>query len=332
MPFIDLHLFIVAATLGWALARGGLCAVAAMQDCVLHGRFAALWLKLTALMIVTCALGGLNLLTGSIGSYAGGGGAWHISALAAAFMAIGAMINGGCYFGSFLYICRGRSDYMMTLLGVMLASRFSIAMKAGVVAHTALKPAPGSQLLAVVTVLALLISTVAAFAALRSGGDLIRTRLNYILLAGVAAALIYLKKPGWSYGGVFASLGTLDRTGFDWSQQAMGVALFGGAIASFVRAGLWKAERLTLVGSTRCLAGGFVMESAAHMIPGGNDALLLWAMPALGLYAVLAYAVLLVVLWVAFNFLKRDAIGITARRMLSCGCTRMIRKLASTSN
>lgn len=312
MSFIDLLLLIVATTLGWALARGGLCAVAAMQEGVMHGRFAALWLKLTVVMVVTCALGGLNLLTGSIGSYAGGGGALHVSALAAAFMAIGTMINGGCYFGSFLYVCRGRSDYMMTLLGIMLASRFSIAMTAGLFAHKTLTPVPGPSSLAAVTVVALLIATLAIFAALRSGGNLIRARLNNILLAGVAAAVIYLIKPGWSYGGVFASLGTLDRNGFDWHQQAMGVALFGGAIASSVHAGLWKAERLTLSGGSRCLAGGFVMESAAHMIPGGNDALLLWAMPALGLYAILAYAVLLVVLWAAFVFSKRVAKGMPA--------------------
>ena len=49
------------------------------------------------------------------------------------------------------------------------------------------------------------------------------------------------------------------------------------------------------------------MESAAHMIPGGNDVLLLWAMPALGIYAFLAYAVLLFVLWFVFVFLKRHA-------------------------
>jgi len=311
MSLIDLQLIIVAAMLGWALARGGLCAVAAMQDGVMHGKFAALWLKLTVVMVATCALGGLNLLVGSIGSYDGAGGALHLSALGAAFVATGTIINGGCYFGSFLYLCRGRSDYMMTLLGIMLASRFSIAMTAGLVAHKALKPAPGPSSLAVVTLLALVFATVAAFAALRSGGKLIRARLNNILLAGVAAAMIYLNKPGWSYGGVLASLATLDRNGFDWYQQAMGVALFGGAIASSVRAGLWKAERLTLLGSTRCLAGGFVMESAAHMIPGGNDALLLWAMPALGLYAVLAYAVLLLVLWVAFAFLKRGSRRIT---------------------
>jgi len=193
----------------------------------------------------------------------------------------------------------------MTLLGIMFASRLSIAMKAGVSAHIALKPAPGPTALAVVTGLALLIAIAAAFAARRSGGNLIRSRLNNILLAGVAAAVIYLNKPGWSYGGVLTSLSTLDRNGFDWYQQAMGVALFAGAIASSVRAGLWKAERPTLLGSTRCLAGGFVMESAAHMIPGGNDVLLLWAMPALGIYAFLAYAALLAVLWFAFVFLKR---------------------------
>ena len=87
----------------------------------------------------------------------------------------------------------------------------------------------------------------------------------------------------------------------------MACALFAGAVASCIAAGQWRPDLPDVRGAARCLGGGFLLESAAHAIPGGNDGLLFWAMPGLAAYGFLAYAVILSVLLLVWSAATRRA-------------------------
>jgi Sulphur transport len=75
---------------------------------------------------------------------------------------------------------------------------------------------------------------------------------------------------------------------------ASALMLFAGATLGALLQHRWRLAPLEPLRAARCLAGGFVMGWGAHLVPGGNDMLLLWAIPGLALYGLLAYLVMLV--------------------------------------
>jgi len=300
MTPVDISLVLLAATLGWAAARAGLCAVAATQEAVIQARPTALLVKVLVVVTITAAYGTLTLASHSLGRYPGADGLLGAVIAGAAIMALGTIINGGCYFGSLVYIGRGNSDYLFTLVGITLATRIGLAGRFGLDSHAELRPSPTPTVLVAVVIIAVVIGLLVLFTLRREASAAVDTRLRNALLAGLAATALFVHLPGWNYAGVLASLGHADQLGFDVRQNALGLALFVGAITSARTAGLWQPTWPTLSGALRCLAGGFVMESAARMIPGGNDALLFWAVPGLGTYGLVAYAVMMLVLSLAW--------------------------------
>jgi toxin CptA len=110
--------------------------------------------------------------------------------------------------------------------------------------------------------------------------------------AGLVAAFIYAWHPAWSYGVVIETLAHA-HTGM-MTGLASALMLFAGATLGALLQHRWRLAPLEPLRAARCLAGGFVMGWGAHLVPGGNDMLLLWAIPGLALYGLLAYLVMLV--------------------------------------
>jgi hypothetical protein len=214
-------------------------------------------------------------------------------ALAAVTMALGAMLNGGCYLGSVMYLGRGKANFLFSLLGIAIAARVGLAERWGVAAMPVLRPQPGNAVLASAVLLGLVLLWLTVRALRRAHGSALNARLGQSMLAGVFAGALMIHAPGWGYGIFLNAVGHLGQLPFDLALVAPAAALFLGAVASCIAAGTWAPARPTLIGALRCLAGGFVMESAAHCIPGGNDVLLLWVMPGLGGYGLYAYSLLL---------------------------------------
>jgi toxin CptA len=270
--------------------------VGATYEMAVEGQRTSLWVKLLLVATIAGTFGLLTIATGTTGHYPAGGGTMVAVILAAAVMALGTLINGGCYFGSIVYLSRGRSDYLFTLIGIGIAARIGLADRFGVAAMSQTHEAPSAPVLSALTGLAVVVALLAGYAAWRSGASGVSRRVLYTMLAAVCASLLFLHLPGWTYGTVLTSLSQVDRLGFNWHQNALGAAFFGGAIVSSIVGGLSQPTWLTFTGTLRCLAGGFVMESAARMIPGGNDTLLLWAIPGFGSYGLIAYATMFIML------------------------------------
>ena len=273
-------------TLGGLLSRVSLCAVGAMQQLVV-GRSASGLGRL--LLAAGGAAVSLLLLAGLLpasvwlpvdaplraGLIAGG-----------ALLGLGAMINGGCYLGSVLYLGTGNLNFLFTLAGIgaglrVMASLFPASI--GVVSGLRMASGPAW------------IVGVCAFAAV----IVMLMRANHIagrwlvLLAGLLAGLVYARRPGWSYGGLVQSL-LQGRAGLmTWRDNASALVFFAGAVAGGIASGRARWQRPALWRSLRCAAGGLIMGAGAALVPGGNDMLLLWAIPGLTLRGALAYAVML---------------------------------------
>jgi hypothetical protein len=118
---------------------------------------------------------------------------------------------------------------------------------------------------------------------------------------GVLAALLFALMPNWSYGHAVEALVTTDARPAQWGRQLPALAMFAGVSVSALLVGRFRLVRPAWVRSLRCLSGGAVMAYGASCIPGGNDALLLWSIPGLTVYGLIAYAVMLLALMAAFG-------------------------------
>jgi toxin CptA len=264
--------------LGVLMSRTSLCTVAGVQQCLRERRLHGLLPMLAAasasgLVLLACSALvpgqvvlprdqpiGVRLLVGG------------------ALLGVGALVNGACYLGSVLYIGRGNANFLLTLLGLGVAARIAGApMMAADGAP--LRMAMGPTFLAGALLFALLL-----WVALRAWH---RSVVLAAAAAGLLAGLVYALHPAWSYGVVIDSL-ALSR----WMESAAllsAAMLFVGATLGALSQHRWQFVMPAPLRAARCLAGGFLMGWGAHLVPGGNDMLLLWAIPGLTLYGVLAY-------------------------------------------
>jgi hypothetical protein len=290
---IDGLLLLLTFVLGALLSRVSLCAVAAVQQLVV-GRDAS---GLRQLALAASAAG-LSLLVLAVllpqhvslpadaplrfGVVAGG-----------VLLGLGAMANGGCYLGSVLYLGTGNLNFLFTLAGIGLGLHAAMTLlPASSAALSGLRMVMGRGWFLALGGFALAIVVTARG---RRAGV-----VGPVLLAGLLAGLVYAREPGWSYGALLQSL-LQGRAGLvHWRDDFPAVALFVGAVAGALAAGRLHWQRPMFVRSLRCLAGGFAMGLGAALVPGGNDTLLLWAIPGLTVRGALAYAVMLATIVLGF--------------------------------
>jgi hypothetical protein len=302
---IDGLLLLLTFALGALLSRVSLCAVAAVQQFIV-GHDAV---GLRKLVLAASAAGfSLLLLAGLLPQ--------HVSLPADAplgfgivaggvLLGLGAMINGGCYLGSVLYLGTGNLNFLFTLAGIGLGLRAAMSvLPHSFVATSGLRMVMGPGWFLGLGCFALAIVL------------LMRDRRPHVigpaLLAGLLAGLVYARAPGWSYGALLQSL-LQGRPGLmHWRDNLAAVLLFVGAVAGALVAGRLQWQHPTLVRSLRCLTGGFAMGVGAALVPGGNDTLLLWSIPGLTVRGVLAYVVMLTTIALGFMVQQR-AIHVRSR-------------------
>lgn len=286
-------LLLLTFALGALLSRVSLCAVGAMQQLIVGHDTAGL----RKLALAASAAGlGLLLFAGLLpdrvslpadsplrfGVVAGG-----------VLLGVGAMINGGCYLGSVLYLGTGNLNFLFTVTGIGLGLRVAMSLlPTTFVAMSGLRMVMGPGWF--IGLAGFLLAIVVLMRGRRPVSAWI------VLLAGLLAGLVYARKPGWSYGALLQSL-MQGRPGLvHWRDNVPAVGLFVGAVAGALAAGRLHWQRPALVRSLRCLAGGFAMGLGAALVPGGNDTLLLWSIPGLTLRGALAYAVMLATIALGF--------------------------------
>jgi hypothetical protein len=295
---LDVVLLLLTLVLGALLSRVSLCAVAGVQQAVATGNFAGL----ERLGLAACGAGlSLLLLAGLLPDRVAlpNDVDFHMGLMAGAvLLGLGAIINGGCYLGSVLYLGTGNLNFLFTLLGLGLGLRAAARW-------SPLPPASASashMAMGTMWMLGLGLFALAAVLLIRRQ----RSTTQWLALGtGLLAGLVYARHPGWSYGSALEALAQ-GHTGLThWRAHMPVVTLFAGAIGGAVLAGRFNLQRFKLRPALRCLAGGAIMGCGAALIPGGNDSLLLWVIPGLALYGVWAFGMMLGVMVLGFTLAAR---------------------------
>lgn len=284
---------VLAAVAGFAAQRGSICAVAAVNDLVLRRsaqRYLAL-LQAALWSLATSEALSFIALRPAVADHP----ATLLAAAGGALFGAGAAINGACAFGSAARLARGELDFLFMPAGV-LAGAFVLAQ---MIAAPASAPAaaPASPLLAALLVFFVgwrffsAPDRVCSIAALRAGFLAKRWRPSAAMAAvGVTSAILMAIYAPWPYSTLLVDLAA-GAAGPDAPRRGL-VALFfiaGAGIAAGL-AGDFRLRAPRLGGAVQKFAGGALMGAGAFLIPGGNDALILHALPNLLLYGLIAYA------------------------------------------
>jgi len=304
-------LIVTAFAVGFAMKRGGLCAYAAALQIVDQRRFgrlldfagAAAWAGVLVLPLYWWLPGQWRL-----------SGAHDFTLLAlggGALLGLGAYVNRGCVFGTFVQLVGGNLNYLATLLGVATAVVIAQLLP-GAWPATALSAAsvgsPQDAALIWWGGMALAALLLLGLHARRRG----RLAVFVMLCIGLGGGLLFAALPGWDFGAVLSRSArrlvnpTAPAPGI-LAMQTTAAMVIGGILAA-VTAGSFHLRAPNPRASAARFLGGLLLGSASQLIPGGNDSLLLRGLPAEAPQALIALPVMMVVM-VLLLTLRRNSQG-----------------------
>jgi uncharacterized protein len=310
-----------AALLGFSAHRASLCSVKAVAEILTthHAHMLVSFVK-AMLWVVAIALP----LSWAMSEQKIHVDAWALglpALLGGAMFGAGATINGGCAFYTLSRLSSGQFAYLFTLIGFMMGCALQIRYFNGFVSHPAVpllvlfdRPRIGSLLLLVVIWGLLLWELIRLWCTAPAGNwrnriFASRYRLSSAaILLGVTNALLLVLWGNWSYTTTLHQ-GVLTYTQLGMEPMRIQLGLFAAILTGMVFSA-WESGGMSFsVGKisdwvTR-LFGGILMGMGAAILPGGNDELLLSAMPMLSPHAFPAFAAMLTTIAVMLMISKR---------------------------
>ena len=293
----------LAFWMGYSVNQGGTCSVATAYE-ILHHRRPRLFIGLLAAS-ATAALVSTGLVWSEVG------GAMHSSTvpatptllLGAVVFGCGALINDACLLGSLSRL--GDGELRLLLLPAGLAAGFMIANYglADVVAWCpSLLAVPGPAAMAGLAVWSAVLVLSLAFVARHDarkhkpqqspppGQRRWPLPLTMVVL-GLTGGILFATAPIWTYADLVRSALPLVMAMAEPDAIAvLGVAAaVCGTITSSLRRRAWRPRRITARDAVMTLVGGGLMGVGVAAIPGGNDGLVLAAVPALSPGGIAAY-------------------------------------------
>lgn len=285
----------LAFSFGYSANQGGTCLVLAADE--LHRRRRPR--MLVAFLAASCAAG---LVAVPLVWSATTGAALAASigfsvplVMGAAAFGVGALVNDTCILGSLARLGDGEIRLAAVPVGLatglVLVDGMMIERRASWPSVLATPSMVGATSLAVFLVsLILAVAFVSKMEATRPK----RTwRLGTsMLLLGASGGALYAIAPAWH----FVSL--LQRNPSDAMPPTAGIAVLamassmGGAVTASLRQGKLRLRRPSLVEIFRSFVGGTFMGTGVALIPGGNDGLLVAAIPALSPGGAAAYVLM----------------------------------------
>jgi len=292
---------LLAAALGFALARSNSCTVAATvrlvedrkADYLLGLGVAAATATLLLAMLTLWNPGSFRLpLHLEIG--------WA-PILGGMVMGMGALLNKGCMLGSISALGRGNLNYLFTIGGIAISLAAMRRIYELPMVGDGMADYGEARLLPLSVGAALILIGIGLRIALRDRNG----SAPYLMLAGTVGALLFATNPYWSYLAAVYRGVSGDMFGAMIGADIAAIVLFLGATFS-----AWLRDRLDVVGielkqALACLVGGMAMGVGAQIIPGGNDTLLLWTIPGLATYGIVAYLVMIATIAIGAIMLGR---------------------------
>ena len=282
---------------GFAVARGGICAVAGVKQLIEAGR-ARIFLS-----FLECSAWALLALIAANAVGLMSIAAWPSRMLVAGaviggvLFGLGALVNGACAFGTIARLGSGEVSFLALVPGFLFGV-WSLR-QAGMITAP---PAASSTHIAG-DVLTPVLFALAAFALWRvlAAAQFARApgRLRQLSVGAwppaLAVALIALANVGlllivfsWPYTSLLADIAS-GRDAEIFGRAILALALFAGAISGAASAGMYRFRPPGMGDIVRHFGGGALMGAGAAMIPGGNDSLVLVGLPLLQPSAGAAY-------------------------------------------
>lgn len=302
MPLASLITPLAGFALGFALVRANSCTVASTKRLICDGKadwlvgllVAISWSGI-ALFAIAALMPGHVQLPAQIPT----GGYLMLGSI---LLGIGATINKGCFLGSISQFGRGNANYLFTLLGIALALAWANHGSAST------GDVPAAHIATRLAIFTNPVTLLFVPFALYGIAKFIRSRKQTMLAligVGVSGGIIYAMNPDWSYT---ALLGKLVRGEYQIARLKLelgAIAMFAGAVVSSFLAHTFKCRWPTIRQSAGCFVGGLLMGIGAGLIPGGNDSLMLWAIPGLTIYGPIAYLIMIFTIGAIMFFAKK---------------------------
>lgn len=288
----------LAFWMGYSINQAGTCAVAAAHEILEHRR-PRLFVGLLAAS-ATAALTTVPTLWVGIGMHSLAP-ALSVSAslaIGAAAFGAGALINDACLLGSLGRLGDGETRLLLVPFG--LAAGYFLSERAGWLPELQLGESilgvPSFEALAALIGIAAVLIASLIFVSRRTITSAARHRWPLsasMVVMGVTGGYLYGLFPSWTYADLVHRVLPLGRTLSENALLAV-MATVLGAIASGRRRRSWQFRRPTASGLARSTIGGILMGIGATAIPGGNDGLILAAIPALSPGGAVAYLAMMI--------------------------------------
>lgn len=313
--FLPVIAMATAFLIGFAIRRGSICLVAATMDWVIARKT----IRIRAFAVAAAASGMLILPVAWLSPIENALVQTHaISAsllIGAMGFGMGALVNGGCAFGTLARLSGGQIAYAGTIAASAgTALWVSEIAKAEVVSEpTFASPLP----VGIIAFLLFLFVARPVFqirhfkslcrALVKRGAPL--RPLTAMLVIGALGGLLYALAGSWTHLGVIGQEARF-YSGISMDEPAGkalagGLSLIAGALFAAWHSGKfcwrWGDPKLWL----RCVIGGGLMGASAAFIPGGNGALIVHGVPSGALHAWVAISVIVATLAVAFLMMRR---------------------------
>jgi len=299
-----------AATMGLAIQRGATCMVAAVDELLSGAPPRRLVALAEAAVWVGAGILLLRMLGVSMFDTTGYRLApWTLAG--AALLGLGAVVNGACVFGALARLGSGEWAYAATPLGFFVGCLSADALFGHATPQELRGPSPLLSAPAWVAWLAaagLLLRVVWAIKALTVRRDVPRRAAWSPHAAPMVISMTFqamaVLAGAWAFTDVLADVarGMAQSVG---ARVALAVALVAGAVGGGALAGLLRPVVPSTTAISRCFIGGLMMGWGSLLVPGGNDGLLLLAMPSLWPYAWAAFVAMCLSIAVGLTIVRR---------------------------
>jgi uncharacterized membrane protein YedE/YeeE len=298
---------LLAAILGFATHRASICTVRAVAELMSSRRGYMLASIGKSILWASAITIPFYLLSGAALPKAG---AWQLSSVAVLggfVFGLGAAMNGACVYSTMARLADGEGGMLMAVVGFGLGiAGFVSLVDAGFLSRPSPRMPGIGVLIGWTTALALLgLALTEAMRLWRTRPADARTRELVLarqyrlstaaMLIGLAAGLIYLIQGPYGYAttlqqGVEAALGR--RPPAEAARWILLAAALAGMLASTLQRKSFRLDWRPRPWWLMNFAGGALMGLGVALAPGGNDSLVLYAIPTLSPHAVPTYGAL----------------------------------------
>jgi uncharacterized protein len=291
---------ILAFWLGYSTNQSGTCVVAAAHEIVHHRRAR----RMIGLTIATLAAGlvAVPLAWSPVGAVLAGSTGLSIALVIGGIaFGLGAIINDACLLGSLGRLGNGESRLLALPLGLTAGFLVTFGLyqpKFQSFASILSTPSTTAAVILASFLVALVLLIAFLFrSALKEAGT--RTAAVSMVVLGITGGALYVLMPAWAYADLLLANLPLGLGRTQGAAVTTVLAAVAGAVVSAHRKRTWRLRGASLRQLAETFAGGALMGAGTALIPGGNDSLILAAIPALSLSGIVAYVVMFVVIALA---------------------------------